>query len=883
MEERRIYKCFVSSPGDCIEERKACFKAIEEINNGLARHLGVNFEVIMWENDVLPDFGQTGQEIIDSFIESSDYDIFVGLMKNRFGTPTNTAGSGTEHEFLKALKRKDTQKNSFPRILFFFGRERIFPDEFDYAQYQKVLDFKSKLKGLGLYIEFDEVSSFKESLIKKLELFIRDNSPLPCPSQKISEVDMILKRLELDLSNSLKTYNEKSPIWIEPILSSKREIPENPTKNNDFRIDLKSIIVEPKDIVIKAPSEFGLTSLAHYLKLEAWKIGKAFLYIDSKNTRKHKVVKDIYTEMESCFLLSKAKPDCILLDSISFEESGIMQMIKNICVEFSNVPLVICNTLDDVFFIKTDEDSKIEIHREFLSYYLLPLPQNEVRKLVSSYSNQKSLDEDEDVLLYKVTKDLESLNMHRTAKNCISILRACYRIGSEYCPVNRTKLLETILYTIFDEYKISTYHDKKPDVKDCSFVLGYLCELLVYKDSFNFSQDFFIQEIKTFCQENFIDLDVSFLLKVLNDNSILISNQSGLLYFKNSYWIFYFLAQRMTMSMTFHDFIFENKKYIDFPQIIEFYTGFDRNKVDALLQLKSDLNETLSLVKTRVNIPDSINPYKSISWHPDVDVLLKEEAKIGEGVLSSGLPDEVKDRYEDKHYDQIKPYNQVINSVMRDYYFLVLMRQISAVSRALRNSDFVRPDIKQQLLDVIIQCWGEVGKLLIVISPLLADQGSVAFEGACFSLEEEDFNMLDSQNKRLAVLTSIPTNIVKFFKDDLFSAKMGPLLFDKAEKENNSLLKHELMLLLIAERPKGWYRLIDSYIVKIDKDSFFLYDVLLAINYNIEYSSTLVEDKSSLRLLASKCRAKNIFKNNNPDIGLINRLKKLENGNKHFR
>ena len=81
--------------------------------------------------------------------------------------------------------------------------------------------------------------------------------------------------------------------------------------------------------------------------------------------------------------------------------------------------------------------------------------------------------------------------MHRTSKNCISILRASHKIGSEYSPINRTKLLETILNSIFEEYEIPTFHSKKPDVKDCTFVLGYLCELLVLKNDFYFKEDFF--------------------------------------------------------------------------------------------------------------------------------------------------------------------------------------------------------------------------------------------------------------------------------------------------------------------------------------------------------------------------------------------------------
>jgi len=44
METRKIYKCFISSAGDCLAERESCQKVIDIINNGLAKHLGINFE-----------------------------------------------------------------------------------------------------------------------------------------------------------------------------------------------------------------------------------------------------------------------------------------------------------------------------------------------------------------------------------------------------------------------------------------------------------------------------------------------------------------------------------------------------------------------------------------------------------------------------------------------------------------------------------------------------------------------------------------------------------------------------------------------------------------------------------------------------------------------
>lgn len=875
METRKIFKCFISSPGDCTEERDYCLRVIKELDNGFAKHFGIGLEVFMWEYDVLPDMGRDGQDIIDEHIKRLNYDLFIGIMKNRFGHPTKKAGSGTEHEFKDALERKKSNQMGPLRIFFFFGKENVDPDKFNFEQYQKVKTFKLNISSEGLYIDYNGIDNFEQLLKQKLELFIKENAQIDNAEKKLSEIEIILRRLEGDLEESLTTYNEKTPVWIEPIISSKKEIPSNPSKNFENIVKIDSIIKDPYDIIIKAPSEFGLTSLSHFIKLEAYKNGKIFFYVDSKKTKKHKIVTQIKKEVEKYFFISSDKIDCILLDSVCFEENGIMQMIKNICEEFPNTPLIILNTLDNNYFLKSQEDDKVEIKRTFTSLYLLPLPQTELRKIVTEYSKNRSFAEDYNVMLGKVAKDLEVLNMHRTPKNCISILRALNKIGLEYSPINRTKLLDTILNSIFEEYEIPTFHSKKPDVKDCTFVIGYLCELLVLRNDFYFTEDFFKTKLNEFCKSALIDLDVNYLLNLLTDSSILSKSSTSYLYFKNAYWVFYFIAHRMNMSPDFLRQVYENKKYIDYPEIIEFYTGIDRNKSDALKVLNSDLDETLKIVRNKVNIPDNLNPFKSITWNPDIPQLEKEQEKLKENVIASGLPDEVKDKYADKHYDQIRPYNQIINSVFRDYSFLILMRQITATARALRNSDFVDVSLRKEVLDKIVQAWNEINKLLIVLHPLLADKGNVAFEGAMFELDEDDFNIDDPIQKRLAVLLALPSNVIKFFKDDIFSNKMGPLLINKALSETNSLLKHEIMILIIAERPNQWHKTIDDYIVSLDKNSFFLSDALVALNFNKEYKATEPSESRLLELLAQKCRAKHIFQKNNPDHGLINRARKL--------
>ena len=191
MENRRIFKCFISSPNDCKDERENCIKVIKKIDSGFAKHFGIGLETFMWEYDILPDMGRNVQEIIDEYVKKSNYDVFIGIMKNRFGHPTKKAGSGTEHEFKDALERKKDNQNGLPRIVFFFGKENVDPENFDFEHYQKVKLFKTVISSKGLYVDYSGIDKFEEQLKQKLELFIKENTKIENAEEKISEINII--------------------------------------------------------------------------------------------------------------------------------------------------------------------------------------------------------------------------------------------------------------------------------------------------------------------------------------------------------------------------------------------------------------------------------------------------------------------------------------------------------------------------------------------------------------------------------------------------------------------------------------------------------------------------------------------------------------------
>ena len=113
-----IIKVFVSSPNDVTDERNLLEDIVRELNNTWSKFLRLRLDLIKWETHCFPGVGNYSQEVINKEIDD-DYDIFIGIMWQRFGTPTALYGSGTIEEFERAYQRYKENPDGI-KIMFYF-------------------------------------------------------------------------------------------------------------------------------------------------------------------------------------------------------------------------------------------------------------------------------------------------------------------------------------------------------------------------------------------------------------------------------------------------------------------------------------------------------------------------------------------------------------------------------------------------------------------------------------------------------------------------------------------------------------------------------------------------------------------------------------------
>ncbi len=181
----QVFGVFVSSPSDLEDERSRLNEVIQEFNITWSRNFGIRLDLIRWETHGYPGIGKDPQDVLNQELPD-DFDIFVGLMWGRFGTETERAGSGTEEEFHRTLKRYRKDPNGV-KIMFYFKDAPISPSDIDPDQLKKVNEFRASLGSKGsLFWEFKDLDQFeqllRQHLSRQVQEFARSQSQEDVPS-----------------------------------------------------------------------------------------------------------------------------------------------------------------------------------------------------------------------------------------------------------------------------------------------------------------------------------------------------------------------------------------------------------------------------------------------------------------------------------------------------------------------------------------------------------------------------------------------------------------------------------------------------------------------------------------------------------------------------
>jgi len=677
-----------------------------------------------------------------------------------------------------------------------------------------------------------------------------------------SAEDIIAKKLETHFNKAMKSYS-RIPNWVERTLRTTS--PNSRKKNDSDKIDYINIINSTDNYQIIGAPQFGLTCYARYLALKAFEIQKNnWLYLDTDNWnygQYHSDVKDALMD----FNLEHKDVNCFLLDNWKNSSKDSHKILVDIKKQFSETNIIIFSNFNDNIVLE-GLDSE-ESHEGFKQLYLCELSRAGLRNIVKSFNDESQI-ADENRVLTRLDIDLIDLNIHRTPINCLQLLIA-FLDNFEDRPVNRSKVFKHVLKVIFDNPGKLFYGDTL-DEENCGFILGYFCgHLLKDNNRESFSESEFHQICIPFCKENYNTTNTYDLLGVLKNNQILI-NINGLLRFRFSYWMYYFAALRMKLLPEFAEYMLKDKHSLYFPEIIEFYTGIDGAQEDVVKMLIENLSALSSTVHGKLGLKEDFNPFKEIKWALNETISGLTQKQLIENVQKSKIPNELKDVVTDKNYDSVKPYNQKIHTFLDEFEVKNLMDLTKSAAKGLRNSEFISPILKEQLIEKIFLGWQEIIRALFLLAPILAKTGFGGVGGARFKLTDDFPKEYDECLK--SVITSMPHNLKLWYKDDIFSDKLILLLRKYMLAYPDQNIQHIIALIECSARPKGWKDSILDYIEKVGKNSFYLGDLYTNLTNNYVSSHMTAGEQIDSEYLIKACWAKHDTGSRKPGIDTVSKV-----------
>jgi len=177
-------RLFAASPSDVATER-AKLETVVGLLKPLADHIGLSVEVVDWSK-VVPDMGRPQQVIFDQ-LQPTTWDVFIGILWHRFGTPPGSKDpktqkeylSGTEEEFRTAFRLWEQFQK--PRIMMYRCTRQVDLNAIDFDQAKKVKEFFAQFDAVhgkhpGLYQTFDTTDAFEKLLLNhRQELLLQYN------------------------------------------------------------------------------------------------------------------------------------------------------------------------------------------------------------------------------------------------------------------------------------------------------------------------------------------------------------------------------------------------------------------------------------------------------------------------------------------------------------------------------------------------------------------------------------------------------------------------------------------------------------------------------------------------------------------------------------
>jgi len=628
------------------------------------------------------------------------------------------------------------------------------------------------------------------------------------------------KRLERTLSSSVQ---DDTVMYVEPSLTRK-PIQKYEKKSSAQRHSLDDICQLKGNILINTPSQYGGSVLAYSIGLTLLRKGTKCLIVSADELPRYKaaVPKFLKKASEDIEFDCAENIEVFVIDDFDASNSSHVKNLSLLSSSCQNSQIIFLNKevkiLASSAVFDSVEDSNI--------FNLNALSKTNVRQLISKHPAMPaftSLDE----ITEKVIIEVERLNLHRNAFTVLMITDIFAKDGV-YNPLNRAKLVKRYFEEIFNKDGDSYGYTEELDFEDNMHLLTEFTGSLLDQDEFSFTADSW----EEFC----IDFKKRFGGKWRASDALdfYIGKQifkKGIqkYHFSQGMWTWYFLALKANKDQDFKKRILKDRRYLAFPQVIEFASGLSRNDSALLDVLSDDLSACITNYRAESKLSEDFRPY-------DDFVLSAEEKSLEEfnrtlvQQVSQSVPNVSHlDEQADELYNFGQPFEQIVKSTIYTENLIRLFKALETTALCIRNLD--QNLLEERLkacklyldgLELFSQAW-------FLSIPTLVRNGRAYVSGMAFVLnyEADPLMVLKSpeeefRRRELNVILATPGRISETMLESLGSARLWADMEAPDDFDVSDFSKILLCMAHIELKNIEWFDDVLRYINYFDQSSIYL-------------------------------------------------------------
>ncbi|HEY6341786.1 MAG TPA: tetratricopeptide repeat protein [Bryobacteraceae bacterium] len=174
-------KVVVVGPSDVDAEVQHVRAVLDNLNREMAEDRQIRLECVNWKTHAYPGVHPLGpQGLIDEVLRIPDARLVIAIFWKRFGTPTASGKTGTEHEVKEAYE--SWAKTRRPELMVYFNRDRVdLATREDRSQYAAVCDFREDLPEKYpqiLHWQYPNTAAFASEIRSALVNWLKQNYPI---------------------------------------------------------------------------------------------------------------------------------------------------------------------------------------------------------------------------------------------------------------------------------------------------------------------------------------------------------------------------------------------------------------------------------------------------------------------------------------------------------------------------------------------------------------------------------------------------------------------------------------------------------------------------------------------------------------------------------